>query len=103
MKLHVRSAEPRDEKRWRELFDGYCKFYKREPNEKLNTFTWKRILDPKAQVHAIVAEADGKVIGIANYLIHEHTLGTTPAEALRPGQLPGRKSQANVLSSVRAV
>ena len=79
MKLQVRCAEARDEKRWRELFDGYCKFYKRERNEKLNTFTWQRILDPKAPVHAIVAEADGKVIGIANYLIHEHTLGMTPA------------------------
>jgi len=79
MKVHVRAAEARDEKRWRELFDGYCEFYKREPNEKLNTHTWRRILDPKAPVHAIVAEADGKVIGIANYLVHEHTLGLTPA------------------------
>jgi GNAT superfamily N-acetyltransferase len=37
-------------------------------------------MDPAAPVHAIVAE-HGKsgVIGIANYLVHEHTLGLTPA------------------------
>src|SRR5258707_3343479 len=40
---------------------------------------WRRILDPAVPVHAIVAEADGAVIGIANYLLHEHTLGLTPA------------------------
>ena len=80
MKLTIRPAEPRDEKRWRELFDGYCRFYERQPDEKLNDYTWRRIMDPKVAVHAIVAEKEtGEVIGIANYLLHEHTLGHTPA------------------------
>jgi GNAT superfamily N-acetyltransferase len=76
----VRPAAPQDETRWRELFDGYCIFYKREPSEELASYTWKRILDDAVPVHAIVAddETDG-VIGIANYLVHEHTLGLTPA------------------------
>jgi GNAT superfamily N-acetyltransferase len=78
--VKVRPAEARDERRWRELFDGYCLFYERTPDEKLSTYTWRRILDPQVPVHAIVAETKGAgVIGIANYLIHEHTLGTTPA------------------------
>jgi hypothetical protein len=36
-------------------------------------------MDDAAPVHAIVAEhgSDG-VIGIANYVLHEHTLGLTP-------------------------
>ena len=80
MKTAVRPAEARDERRWRELFDGYCLFYERKPDEALNTYTWRRILDPSVPVHAIVAEtAGGGLIGIANYLIHEHTLGRTPA------------------------
>ena len=80
MQAIIRKAEPRDEKRWRELFDGYCVFYKREPSEALSTYTWKRILDSSSPVHAIVAERAGDgVIGIANYLVHEHTLGLTPA------------------------
>jgi GNAT superfamily N-acetyltransferase len=62
------------------LFEGYCAFYTLKPSEPLISHTWTRILDSGAPVHAIVAEhdADG-VIGIANYLIHEHTLGLTPA------------------------
>jgi GNAT superfamily N-acetyltransferase len=80
MGIVVRPAASGDEARWRELFDGYCRFYKREPSEALTRYTWKRILDDSVPVHAIVAddEIDG-VIGIANYLIHEHTLGLTPA------------------------
>ena len=80
MKIHVRPAEPRDERRWRALFDGYCLFYERKPDEALTTYTWRRIMDPAMPVHAIVAEKEGAgVVGIANYLLHEHTLGLTPA------------------------
>ncbi|MEP6943364.1 MAG: GNAT family N-acetyltransferase [Betaproteobacteria bacterium] len=76
----VRPAAPQDEGRWRELFDAYCIFYKREPSDAIARYTWTRIMDDAIPVHAIVAEheTDG-VIGIANYLIHEHTLGLTPA------------------------
>ena len=76
----VRPAVQQDETRWRALFEGYCVFYKRTPSEPLTSHTWSRIVDSQVPVYAIVAEddADG-VIGIANYLIHEHTLGLTPA------------------------
>jgi hypothetical protein len=39
-KVIVRRAAPRDQKRWRELFDGYCLFYKRTPSEALTRHTW---------------------------------------------------------------
>ena len=75
----IRRAVSRDEKRWRELFDGYCVFYKRTPSEPLTRHTWERIMDDASSIHAIVAEDQGgDVIGIANYVIHEHTLGLTP-------------------------
>jgi len=78
--LTVRTARPQDEARWRELFDGYCEFYKRTPSAELTRHTWARILDRASPVHAIVADdATHGVIGIANYVIHEHTLGLTPA------------------------
>jgi GNAT superfamily N-acetyltransferase len=78
-KVTIRRAAARDEKRWRELFDGYCLFYKRPLSKPLARYTWKRILDKASPIGAIVAETrkDG-VIGIANYVIHEHTLGLTP-------------------------
>ena len=76
----VRPVAFQDEKRWRELFDGYCRFYERVPSEPLTRHTWARIMDAAVPVHAIVADhAAHGVIGIVNYLIHEHTLGLTPA------------------------
>jgi GNAT superfamily N-acetyltransferase len=78
-KVMVRPAAAPDEQRWRELFAGYCLFYQRPISEPLTRHTWARILDAASPVHAIVAEdAERGVIGIANYVVHEHTLGLTP-------------------------
>jgi GNAT superfamily N-acetyltransferase len=77
--LIIRPAESRDEKRWRELFDGYCLFYKRELSAPLTDHTWARILDQSSPIHSIVAEHQAAgILGIANYVVHEHTLGLTP-------------------------
>ncbi|HET7730171.1 MAG TPA: GNAT family N-acetyltransferase [Usitatibacter sp.] len=90
MTLTVRPIEPRDEPRWRELWDGYNRFYGREPAEPQTRHTWSRIMDPAAPIHALVAEVDdaflppgggpgrGSIVGIANYVIHESTLTLTP-------------------------
>src|SRR5688572_20403923 len=75
----IRKIEARDEARWRELWDGYCRFYERELSEPVTRHTWSRIMSPSVPVHAIVAERehDG-VIGMANYVIHENTWTLTP-------------------------
>jgi GNAT superfamily N-acetyltransferase len=79
MTVTIRRIEARDQPRWRELWDGYTRFYEREPDETVTRHTWARIMDPKAPVHAIVAEHEGEgVVGIANYLLHENTLTLTP-------------------------
>lgn len=78
MTLMVRKIEARDESRWRELWDGYTRFYQREPSEPLTRHTWSRIMDAASPVNAIVAEQDGRVAGIANYLTHETTLALAP-------------------------
>lgn len=74
----IRRIELRDEPRWRELWDGYTRFYEREPVEAITRHLWRRIHDPASPVWAIVAEDEGEVIGIANYLIHESTSLLTP-------------------------
>ena len=75
----VRRIEARDEPRWRELWDGYCRFYERELSEPITNQTWTRLVDPAAPVHGIVAEREAEgVIGIANYIIHENTWSLTP-------------------------
>ncbi len=78
MSAKIRKIETRDEQRWRELWDGYCRFYEREPAPAINDHTWKRIMDTASPVHGIVAEDAGQVIGIANYIIHENTSTLTP-------------------------
>ena len=79
MGVTVRYAQPADEPRWRELWDAYTRFYEREPVEEISRHTWTRIMDPAAPVYAIVAESEGTVVGIANYLVHENTSALTPA------------------------
>lgn len=78
--ITIRPIEPRDEPRWRELWDGYTRFYRREPDEELTRHTLARILDPRSPVDAIVAvrSADGVVVGIANYILHENTATLAP-------------------------
>jgi hypothetical protein len=75
----IRGISTRDESRWRELWDGYNRFYGREPSEPLTCHAWARIMDPESPVHAIVAvDETGFVIGIANYIIHENTTQLKP-------------------------
>ena len=38
MTAKIRKIEARDEARWRELWDGYCRFYERDP-AKVNDHT----------------------------------------------------------------
>lgn len=79
MTITIRSVEARDEPRWRELWDGYTRFYEREPSETVTCHAWSRILDADSPVHAIVAQVqDGSVVGMANYVIHESTSLLTP-------------------------
>ena len=79
MRLTIRKVEARDEPKWRDLWAGYIRFYEEEPSDAVTLHAWKRILDPSAPVHAIVAEREGEgVIGIANYVIHDDTWTLAP-------------------------
>jgi GNAT superfamily N-acetyltransferase len=78
MNFKVRTVEPRDAARWRELFDAYTRFYEREPVEAIASHTWRRILDPATPMHAVVAENGDGVVGMANYLTHESTGSIAP-------------------------
>jgi len=79
MNYRIRRIEARDEPRWREFWDGYTRFYEREPVEALTVHTWSRIMNPASPIHAIVAEDEsGLVVGMANYVIHESTITFAP-------------------------
>lgn len=74
----IRPAAPKDEARWRKLWAGYIKFYRASVSEEVTANTWRAILDPKSNIEALVAEKDGEVIGICNYLYHDSTWSLQP-------------------------
>ena len=74
----IRAALPTDEPAWRLLWRGYCDFYQAQMSDAVTQRTWKRILDPDAQVMCLVAEIDGHVYGFANCVVHENTWEAQP-------------------------
>jgi GNAT superfamily N-acetyltransferase len=64
---------------WSELWDGYNTFYERTVPADNTQMTWSRFFDAYEPVHAMVAEQDGRLLGLVHYLYHRSTtlLGPT--------------------------
>ncbi|MFZ6779037.1 GNAT family N-acetyltransferase [Undibacterium sp. Ji83W] len=76
-KVVVRAVTKEDFANWSVLWDGYNQFYERTgPNalpEAVTLRTWGRFFDSYEPVHALVAELDGRLVGLAHYLYHRTT------------------------------
>ena len=73
----ARPIQPADYLAWKPLWDGYNAFYGREgktalPDE-VTQATWQRFFDPNEPVFALVAERDGRLVGLTHYLFHRST------------------------------
>ncbi len=59
---------------WRPLWDGYNAFYGRSGAtalpEDVIQMTWQRFFDPAELMHCLVAERDGRLLGLAHYMFH---------------------------------
>ena len=81
MSLEIRPIERADYAGWRLLSDGYNRFYGRQgPSalpESISEATWERFFSREEPVHALIAEQDGLVIGIAHFLFHRSTTRLT--------------------------
>ena len=79
----IRPATTADYAAWKPLWDGYNAFYGRSgPTalpEEITRTTWARFHDPAEPVHALVAERDGSLLGLAHYLFHRSTIDIGPA------------------------
>ncbi|MCL8486151.1 GNAT family N-acetyltransferase [Bradyrhizobium denitrificans] len=78
----IRAIAHEDYDRWLPLWDGYNSFYGRSgptalPPEVTAT-TWARFFDADEPMHALVAEQDGKLIGLVHYLFHRTTTTIAP-------------------------
>jgi GNAT superfamily N-acetyltransferase len=73
----VRDVLPEDHDKWMTLWDGYNAFYGRVGPSALpfavTESTWTRFFESAEPVHAVVAEEDGKLLGLAHYLFHRNT------------------------------
>ncbi|WP_426702754.1 GNAT family N-acetyltransferase [Rhodanobacter sp. Col0626] len=78
----IRPVQKDDFASWKLLWDGYNAFYGRRgptalPDEIIRT-TWLRFFDVYEPMHALVAERDGDLIGLAHFLYHRSTIQLGP-------------------------
>jgi GNAT superfamily N-acetyltransferase len=69
----IRPVAAADFPQWLPLWTGYNTFYKRVLPDAVTQSTWKRFFDEKEPVHALVAEEDGRLLGLVHYLFHRAT------------------------------
>jgi GNAT superfamily N-acetyltransferase len=78
----IRPVETSDFPAWLRLWDGYNAFYGRSgetalPEEVTHT-TWLRFFDAYEPMHALVAEDEGELVGLAHFLFHRSTTQLQP-------------------------
>ena len=73
----VRALQRGDYDAWRPLWDGYNAFYGRiGPTalaEEITAATWERFFSDAEPVRAMVAEHQGRVVGLVHYVFHRST------------------------------
>ena len=73
----VRPAVPADYDGWLPLWLGYNAFYGREgataPSEAITRLTWSRFFDALEPMACLVAEAEGRLVGLAHMIFHRNT------------------------------
>ncbi len=78
----VRYATPDDFDAWLPLWDGYNAFYGRSGETALpraiTELTWRRFFDGYEPMHAMLAELDGRIVGLVHFLHHRHTTMAGP-------------------------
>ena len=64
------------------LWDGYNAFYGRSGPTglapEITAMTWARFFDAYEPVHALVAEEDGRLVGLVHYIFHRSTIALGP-------------------------
>ncbi len=77
MEVRVRPITQADKNRWLELWSGYLSFYETNLSAEQTELTWNRLNDPQFNLHGIVAEVDGLMMGIAHYLYQPSSWAVT--------------------------
>ena len=67
MSAIIRPIRTSDRDQWDSLWQGYLTFYKEALTPEQTELTWMRLLDKESGIHGLVAELDGKLLGLAHY------------------------------------
>lgn len=74
--LVIRYLEKDDEADWRRLWTAYLDFYESSVPEEVYRSSFDRMLQGNAgtnnEFRGLVAELDGKLVGLVHYLFHRH-------------------------------
>ena len=78
----IRPITRKDYDQWLPLWEGYNAFYSRSgrtalPGE-ITLMTWGRFFDSYEPVHCLVAENEGKLVGLTHYIFHRSTIAIGP-------------------------
>ncbi len=80
--LLIRPIRESDFDQWKPLWDGYNAFYGRKDAtalpDAITRSTWSRFFDSYEPVHALVAEREGRILGLVHYLFHRSTISIAP-------------------------
>lgn len=69
----IRPLRAADEEDWRRLWTAYLEFYQTAVPEAVYQATFARLLSGEPhEFHGLVAERDGRLIGLTHYLYHRH-------------------------------
>ncbi|WP_137110422.1 GNAT family N-acetyltransferase [Rhodobacter sp. SY28-1] len=69
----IRPLQASDEAGWRQLWTDYLRFYQTEVPEAVYASTFARLLgDDPRDFSALVAEVDGRLLGLTHFLFHRH-------------------------------
>jgi GNAT superfamily N-acetyltransferase len=78
----IRPVTRADYDQWLTLWEGYNAFYKRTGptavSQEVTQTTWARFFDGYEPMHALVAESDGRLVGLVHYLFHRNTIMLGP-------------------------
>jgi GNAT superfamily N-acetyltransferase len=72
-KVVIRPLHAADEVEWRRLWTGYLDYYETSVPEVVYATTFARLLgDDPQDFNGLIAEVDGKAMGLVHYLFHRH-------------------------------
>ena len=72
MDILIRPIKPSDKDRWLELFKEYIVFYKSKLTDEQFELTWQRLISD-FNITGLLAELDGKIVGITHYIFRPST------------------------------